>query len=78
MLQFRSFSAIEGSISSSDASEASILSASAFLETVFVDGANGSRTGSRAPTPMIVSRSADRRSPFASVQETSRSPENTT
>ncbi|KAI2624736.1 P-loop containing nucleoside triphosphate hydrolase protein [Xylaria nigripes] len=46
---------LEASIRSSDASEANIFSASAFLESVFAgDAAPPSRAGSRATTPMTV------------------------
>ncbi|KAI0009697.1 kinesin [Xylariaceae sp. FL0662B] len=45
---------LEASLRASDASEASIHSAPAFLETVFSDFASSTRTGSRAGTPMIV------------------------
>ncbi|KAI0171922.1 kinesin [Hypoxylon sp. FL1284] len=45
---------LEASIKSSDASEAAILSAPAFLETVYSDFNGPSRAGSRAATPMIV------------------------
>ncbi|KAI2472719.1 kinesin [Annulohypoxylon bovei var. microspora] len=45
---------LESSIRSSDASEASIHSAPAFLETVYSDFNGPSRAGSRAATPMIV------------------------
>ncbi|KAI1744403.1 P-loop containing nucleoside triphosphate hydrolase protein [Xylaria scruposa] len=46
--------ALEASIRSSDASEANIHSASAFIESMFGDVAAPSRAGSRATTPMIV------------------------
>ncbi|KAI1415513.1 kinesin [Hypoxylon sp. FL1857] len=45
---------LEASLRSSDASEASIYSASTFLETVYSDFNGPSRAGSRATTPMIV------------------------
>ncbi|KAH6648273.1 P-loop containing nucleoside triphosphate hydrolase protein [Truncatella angustata] len=45
---------LEATISASDASEASIYSAPAFLETVYSDFAGPSRAGSRAGTPMVV------------------------
>ncbi|KAI1075593.1 kinesin [Whalleya microplaca] len=45
---------LEASLRSSDASEASIYSAPAFLETVYSDFAGTSRAGSRAATPMTV------------------------
>jgi len=46
---------LENSISASDASDATIYSAQAFLETVFADLGSGLvRPSSRAPTPMIV------------------------
>ncbi|KAI1453129.1 kinesin [Annulohypoxylon moriforme] len=45
---------LEASIRASDASEASIYSAPAFLETVYSDYSGPSRAGSRAATPMIV------------------------
>ncbi|KAI1134038.1 kinesin [Hypoxylon sp. FL0543] len=45
---------LEASIRSSDASEASIHSAPAFLEAVYSDFSSSSRAGSRAATPMIV------------------------
>ncbi|OTB01633.1 hypothetical protein M426DRAFT_25399 [Hypoxylon sp. CI-4A] len=45
---------LEASIKSSDASEASIFSAPAFLETVYSDYSGPSRAGSRAGTPMTV------------------------
>ncbi|OTA55643.1 kinesin [Hypoxylon sp. EC38] len=45
---------LEASLRSSDASEASIYSAPAFLETVYSDFNGPSRAGSRATTPMIV------------------------
>lgn len=51
---------IEASITRSDASEASIFTASAFLETVFADASGPSRANSRAPTPMIVRPLASR------------------
>ncbi|KAI0834340.1 P-loop containing nucleoside triphosphate hydrolase protein [Hypoxylon sp. FL0890] len=44
---------LEASIRSSDASEASIYAAPAFLETVYSDFSGSSRAGSRATTPMI-------------------------
>lgn len=44
---------LEASLRSSDASEASIYSAPAFLETVYSDFNGPSRAGSRATTPMI-------------------------
>ncbi|KAI1760413.1 P-loop containing nucleoside triphosphate hydrolase protein [Hypoxylon sp. FL1150] len=44
---------LESSIRSSDASEATIHSAPAFLETVYSDFSGPSRAGSRAATPMI-------------------------
>ncbi|KAI8623628.1 P-loop containing nucleoside triphosphate hydrolase protein [Xylariaceae sp. FL1651] len=44
---------LEASIRSSDTSEASIYSASAFLESTFGDVTGRSRAGSRAATPMI-------------------------
>ncbi|KAI0380657.1 P-loop containing nucleoside triphosphate hydrolase protein [Hypomontagnella monticulosa] len=44
---------LEASIRSSDASEATIHSAPAFLETVYSDFSGPSRAGSRAATPMI-------------------------
>ncbi|KAI0489496.1 P-loop containing nucleoside triphosphate hydrolase protein [Xylaria cf. heliscus] len=46
--------ALEGSIRSSDASEAHIYPASTFLESMFGDVTAPSRAGSRATTPMIV------------------------
>ncbi|KAI8956395.1 P-loop containing nucleoside triphosphate hydrolase protein [Xylaria longipes] len=46
--------ALEASIRSSDASEANIYPASAFLESMFGDVTAPSRAGSRATTPMIV------------------------
>ncbi|TGJ79265.1 hypothetical protein E0Z10_g9493 [Xylaria hypoxylon] len=45
---------LEASIRSSDASEANIHPASAFLESIFGDMTAPSRAGSRATTPMIV------------------------
>ncbi|KAH8649956.1 kinesin motor domain-containing protein [Xylariales sp. PMI_506] len=48
---------LEASIQSSDASEASLFLAPAFLETVYSDFAGPSRGGSRAGTPMIVRHS---------------------
>ncbi|TLS31376.1 hypothetical protein PpBr36_03434 [Pyricularia pennisetigena] len=45
---------LETSVAAYDASEATILSASAFLESVFADPHGPSRSNSRAPTPMIV------------------------
>ncbi|XDG10263.1 hypothetical protein ABKA04_009878 [Annulohypoxylon sp. FPYF3050] len=45
---------LEASLRASDASEASIYSAPAFLETVYSDFNGPSRAGSRAATPMIV------------------------
>ncbi|KAI1776802.1 kinesin [Hypoxylon cercidicola] len=45
---------LESSIRSSDASEATVHSAPAFLETVYSDFNGPSRAGSRAATPMIV------------------------
>lgn len=45
---------LETSIKSTDASEATIFSAPAFLETVYSDYNGPSRAGSRAATPMIV------------------------
>ncbi|KAI6349465.1 hypothetical protein MCOR25_010669 [Pyricularia grisea] len=44
---------LETSVAAYDASEATILSASAFLESVFADPHGPSRSNSRAPTPMI-------------------------
>ncbi|KAI0025363.1 P-loop containing nucleoside triphosphate hydrolase protein [Xylariomycetidae sp. FL0641] len=44
--------AIEASVKSSDVSEASMLSAPSFLETVYSDFSGSSRAGSRATTPM--------------------------
>lgn len=49
-------STLEASITASDASEASIFSASAFLDTVYNDFGS-SRGGSRAGTPMVVRQS---------------------
>ncbi|TRX98112.1 hypothetical protein FHL15_000757 [Xylaria flabelliformis] len=46
--------ALEASIRSSDTSEANMHPASAFIESMFGDGAAPSRAGSRATTPMIV------------------------
>lgn len=48
---------MEASIRSSDASEANIHPASAFLESIFGDTRAPSRAGSRATTPMIVGSS---------------------
>ncbi|KAI1101349.1 P-loop containing nucleoside triphosphate hydrolase protein [Jackrogersella minutella] len=45
--------ALEASLRSSDASEAAIFSAPAFLETVYSDFNASSRVGSRSATPMI-------------------------
>jgi hypothetical protein len=45
---------LESSIAAADASEASILCAPAFLESVYADLAAPSRGSSRAQTPMIV------------------------
>lgn len=45
---------LEASISASDASEAAVCSASAFLDTVYADPQDRPRPSSRAPTPMIV------------------------
>jgi hypothetical protein len=45
---------LEASIQASDAAEANIFSAPAFLETVYSDFRGPSRAGSRAATPMIV------------------------
>ncbi|KAJ1334175.1 kinesin family member 20 [Microdochium nivale] len=44
---------LEASIKASDASEATLLTAPAFLETVYSDFSGPSRAGSRATTPMI-------------------------
>ncbi|KXJ91707.1 kinesin [Microdochium bolleyi] len=44
---------LEGSIQASDASEATLLTAPAFLESVYSDFSGPSRAGSRAATPMI-------------------------
>lgn len=44
---------LEASISASDASEAAVCSASAFLDTVYADPQDRPRPSSRAPTPMI-------------------------
>ena len=49
---------LEASIGASDASEAAVYSAQAFLETVYADIPAASRQGSRAPTPMIVRSSS--------------------
>jgi hypothetical protein len=49
-----SCTALESSLQASDPSEASILSAAAFLETVYADLPGASRAPSRAATPMIV------------------------
>ncbi|KAH7039664.1 P-loop containing nucleoside triphosphate hydrolase protein [Microdochium trichocladiopsis] len=46
-------SSLETSIQASDASDATLLTAPAFLETVFSDFSGPSRAGSRAATPMI-------------------------
>lgn len=54
IVDYDSSPAIEASIRSSDASEANIHTASAFLESVFGDVTAPSRAGSRAATPMIV------------------------
>lgn len=54
IVDYDSNTAIEASIRSSDASEANIHTASAFLESVFGDVTAPSRAGSRAATPMIV------------------------
>ncbi|KAG6355738.1 hypothetical protein INS49_003703 [Diaporthe citri] len=43
---------LEASINASDASEASISSASTFIETVYGDPSGGPRPSSRAPTPL--------------------------
>jgi hypothetical protein len=57
---------LEQSIIAADASEASILSATAFLESVYADLAAPSRGSSRAQTPMIVG-SPSSRIPLASM-----------
>jgi hypothetical protein len=54
ILNSNSHPALETSISASDSSEATILSASTFLEAVYGDATAPSRASSRAPTPMIV------------------------
>lgn len=45
---------VDPSLQASDVSDASLMSASSFLETVYSDFAGPSRAGSRAATPMIV------------------------
>ncbi|KAK5633220.1 hypothetical protein RRF57_008934 [Xylaria bambusicola] len=54
IVDYESTPALEASIRSSDASEANIYPASAFLESIFGDVTAPSRAGSRATTPMIV------------------------
>ncbi|KAJ3566365.1 hypothetical protein NPX13_g7155 [Xylaria arbuscula] len=54
IVDYESSPALEASIRSSDASEANIHPASAFLESIFGDVTAPSRAGSRATTPMIV------------------------
>ncbi|KAL1899518.1 hypothetical protein Sste5346_002917 [Sporothrix stenoceras] len=46
-------SSLEASINASDASEATIYTASTFLDSVYTDASGPSRYSSRAPTPMI-------------------------
>ncbi|KAI0542935.1 P-loop containing nucleoside triphosphate hydrolase protein [Xylaria digitata] len=53
IVDYDSTPALEASIRSSDASEANIHPASAFLESIFGDATAPSRAGSRATTPMI-------------------------
>ncbi|KAK6066370.1 kinesin family protein [Seiridium cupressi] len=59
---------LEASISASDASEASILPAPAFLETVYSDFAGSTR--SRATTPMVVRQTPSKDFIRPSLQET--------
>ncbi|KJR88633.1 uncharacterized protein SPSK_06976 [Sporothrix schenckii 1099-18] len=47
-------SSLEASINASDASEATIYTASTFLDSVYADASGPSHYSSRAPTPMIV------------------------
>ncbi|CAK7231008.1 hypothetical protein SBRCBS47491_007786 [Sporothrix bragantina] len=47
-------SSLEASIGASDTSEATIYTASTFLDSVYADASGPSRYSSRAPTPMIV------------------------
>ncbi|KAI1115269.1 P-loop containing nucleoside triphosphate hydrolase protein [Nemania sp. NC0429] len=54
IVDYESNPAVEASIRSSDASEATIHAASVFLDSVFGDATAPSRAGSRATTPMIV------------------------
>lgn len=48
------YASLEASVAASDVSEATILAAPAFLDTVFADPHGASRPNSRAPTPMNV------------------------
>ncbi|KAL8414281.1 hypothetical protein RB594_005491 [Gaeumannomyces avenae] len=46
------YASLEASVAASDVSEATILAAPAFIDTVFADPHDASRPNSRAPTPM--------------------------
>ncbi|KAL8416360.1 hypothetical protein RB596_006787 [Gaeumannomyces avenae] len=48
------YASLEASVAASDVSEATILAAPAFIDTVFADPHGASRPNSRAPTPMNV------------------------
>ncbi|KAG7151336.1 hypothetical protein HYQ46_012890 [Verticillium longisporum] len=53
MLDNASSPDLDSSLQLSDPSDAMIVSAPTFLETVYADFAGPSRAGSRAPTPML-------------------------
>ncbi|KAM0322001.1 hypothetical protein ACHAQA_009742 [Verticillium albo-atrum] len=53
MLDNASSPELDSSLQTSDPSDANIVSAPTFLETVYADFAGPSRAGSRAPTPML-------------------------
>jgi hypothetical protein len=55
MLDSSTFADVDASLQASDVSEATLVSAPGFLETVYADFAGPSRAGSRAATPMVVS-----------------------
>lgn len=72
ILDCGSYPNLDASINASDASEAAVCSAAAFLDTVYIDPQERVRPSSRAPTPMIV------RSPavtFSISQDPPQSPE---
>lgn len=60
---------LEASIQGFDLAEATVSAASAFLDTVYTDGSDRPRPGSRAPTPMIVGTPSVRLSASSVSQE---------